>query len=108
MSPVALLLVRAQQSWQLSCCSLTQPGAAHRPAAVQSYSGGKDIWGLHDKDGMASRPEETEKGFRKPIYDDELLEVIGLKSGWHTCALRIRRCLLVVEPARQGGHGLKI
>ena len=35
--------------------------------------------------GFRKRPEETEKVFRKPIYNDELLEVIGLKIGWHTC-----------------------
>ena len=55
-----------------------------RMPCVQSYSGGKDIWGLHDASGMAQRPEEAEKGFSKPIFDDGLLEVIGLKSGWHT------------------------
>lgn len=53
---------------------------------MQSYSGGRDLWGLHDGRNMVKRPEEVEKGFSKPIFDDGLLEVIGLKSGWHTYA----------------------
>ena len=53
---------------------------------TQSYSGGRDLWGLHDSRDMVKRPEEVEKGFSKPIFDDGLLEVIGLKSGWHTYA----------------------
>lgn len=70
---------------------------------VQSYSGGRDLWGLHDSTNMVERPEEVEKGFTKPIFDDGLLEVIGLKSGWHTyaCPLtkqarRLAECALCV------------
>ena len=55
-------------------------------ARTQSYSGGRDLWGLHDRRDMVKRPEEVEKGFSEPIFDDGLLEVIGLKSGWHTYA----------------------
>ncbi|KAK9797760.1 hypothetical protein WJX73_008031 [Symbiochloris irregularis] len=53
---------------------------------LQTYSGGRDVWGLHDSDrtGGAKRPEEAQKGFRKPIFDDGLIEVVGLKTGWHT------------------------
>ncbi|KAK9834687.1 hypothetical protein WJX74_007566 [Apatococcus lobatus] len=46
----------------------------------QSYSGGKDIWGLHDY----RIQEESDKGFGKPIFDDGHIEVIGLKGLWHT------------------------
>ena len=53
----------------------------------QTYSGGRDIWGLHDDDDEARRPEEIQKEFHKPIFDDGLIEVVGLKNGWNTCAV---------------------
>ena len=28
-----------------------------------------------------------EKGFHKPIFDDGLIEVVGLKNGWKTFAV---------------------
>ena len=37
----------------------------------QSYSGGKDIWGLHDHQW----PDEKAKGLKKPIFDDNCIEV---------------------------------
>ena len=37
----------------------------------QSYSGGKDIWGLHDH----RWPDEKAKGLKKPIFDDNCIEV---------------------------------
>ena len=55
---------------------------------MQSYSGGRDIWGLHDDDDHeVHRPEEVRKGLKKPIFDDGLIEVVGLKNGWHTFAV---------------------
>jgi len=45
---------------------------------LQSYGGGRDIWGL------AQTSTLEKKGFKDPIYDDGLIEVIGFKSGWHT------------------------
>eukprot|EP00891_Asterochloris_glomerata_P008689 jgi/Astpho2/8689/Aster-05259 len=49
----------------------------------QSYSGGKDIWGLHDHQW----PDEKAKGLKKPIFDDNCIEVIGLKGGLHTAGV---------------------
>lgn len=49
---------------------------------MQTYSGGKDVWGLKDK-----RPEEgRQRGFVNPIFDDGLLEVVGLEGGWKSWA----------------------
>lgn len=40
------------------------------------------MWGLKDE-----RPEEgTDKGFVSPIFDDGLLEVVGLEGGWKSWA----------------------
>jgi hypothetical protein len=36
---------------------------------LQSYGGGRDLWGLSDNRLMA------EKGFKEPIFDDGLIEV---------------------------------
>ena len=38
---------------------------------LQTYMGGRDLWGLHDH----HMPEEQVKNFKKPIFDDGLLEV---------------------------------
>lgn len=54
---------------------------------VQTYSGGRDIWGLHDDSDKPQRPEEVRKHFKKPIFDDGEIEVVGLRSGWHTWAV---------------------
>ena len=55
---------------------------------LQTFSGKRDIWGLHDHDeSEARRPEEVAKEFHKPIFDDGLIEVVGLKNGWHTFAV---------------------
>ncbi|KAK9811247.1 hypothetical protein WJX72_000630 [[Myrmecia] bisecta] len=51
---------------------------------LQSYSGSRDVWGLHDDE---LRPEEAAKGFSKPIFDDGLIEVVGLTSGLKTLAV---------------------
>ena len=40
------------------------------------------MWGLKDE-----RPEEgKDKGFVSPIFDDGLLEVVGLEGGWKSWA----------------------
>ncbi len=38
---------------------------------LQTYMGGRDLWGLHDH----HMPEEQVKNLKKPIFDDGLLEV---------------------------------
>ena len=48
---------------------------------LQSYGGGRDIWGLTDNTSLA------EKGMQEPIYDDGLIEVLGFQSGWHTAVV---------------------
>lgn len=48
---------------------------------LQSYGGGRDIWGL------AQTSTLEKKGFNDPIYDDGLIEVVGFHSGWHTAAV---------------------
>ncbi|KAG2440916.1 hypothetical protein HXX76_003769 [Chlamydomonas incerta] len=45
---------------------------------LQSYAGGRNLWGPN-----TSEAEEKKHGFKKPAYDDGLLEVVGLLSGWH-------------------------
>ncbi|KAK9852565.1 hypothetical protein WJX84_009673 [Apatococcus fuscideae] len=62
----------------------------------QSYSGGKDIWGLHDY----RIQEESDKGFGKPIFDDGHIEVIGLKGLFHTFA--------VLSGANRHWHGKRL
>ena len=44
---------------------------------MQTYSGGCDIWGLKDD----RKSEGVDKGFVSPIFDDGLLEVVGLEGG---------------------------
>lgn len=44
---------------------------------LQSYGGGRDIWGRHDTAAKA-------KGFKAPAPDDGLLEVVAFHSGWTT------------------------
>lgn len=39
---------------------------------LQTYMGGQDLWGLHER----QRPEEKAKGLVKPIFDDGLMEVV--------------------------------
>ena len=48
---------------------------------LQTYMGGRDLWGLHDH----HMPEEQVKNFKKPIFDDGLLEVPQLPK--HTCLM---------------------
>ena len=49
---------------------------------MQTYSGSRDVWGLKDE-----RPEEgSKKGFVPPIFDDGLLEVVGLEGGFKSWA----------------------
>lgn len=48
---------------------------------LQTYGGGRDIWGLPCSKNL------ERKGFKEPIYDDGLIEVIGLKDGWHTAVV---------------------
>ena len=46
---------------------------------LQSYGGGRDIWGLADSSATST--------FQEPIYDDGCIEVLGFNSGWHTAAV---------------------
>jgi hypothetical protein len=48
---------------------------------LQSYGGGRDIWGLAQTSTLQG------KGFSDPIYDDGMIEVIGFHSGWHTAVV---------------------
>lgn len=41
---------------------------------LQSYTGSRDLWGLHDD------VQDNKRGEQVPIYDDGALEVIGLQS----------------------------
>eukprot|EP01025_Chloroclados_australasicus_P017201 TRINITY_DN18754_c0_g2_i3.p1 TRINITY_DN18754_c0_g2~~TRINITY_DN18754_c0_g2_i3.p1 ORF type:complete len:348 (+),score=50.19 TRINITY_DN18754_c0_g2_i3:49-1092(+) len=45
---------------------------------VQSYAGGKNIW------GKAYKAKDKKRGYQKPNWDDGLIEVVGLKGLWHT------------------------
>eukprot|EP00892_Ulva_mutabilis_P011273 jgi/Ulvmu1/8518/UM044_0052.1 len=47
---------------------------------LQSYGGGRNIWGDHDTDAQ-------ERGFIKPANNDGLIEVVGFKSGFHAGAV---------------------
>ena len=78
---------------------------------LQSYGGGRDVWGLANTGSM------PRKGFSPPIYDDGRIEVVGLRSGWHTAvvmgqltprihAKRLAQCCEVeLELASAGGGG---
>eukprot|EP00210_Caulerpa_lentillifera_P000787 g762.t1 len=46
---------------------------------LQSYAGGRNIWGK----GKLSK-KEKEKGMSEPKIDDGLFEVVGFRTGWHT------------------------
>lgn len=48
---------------------------------LQSYGGGRDIWGL------ACTSNLVKKGMQEPIFDDGMIEVVGFHSGWHTAAV---------------------
>lgn len=48
---------------------------------LQSYGGGRDIWGLAHSSTL------EKKGLTEPIYDDGLIEVLGFRNGWHTAAV---------------------
>lgn len=45
---------------------------------LQTYGGGRDLWGIENEHNLKV------KGFRRPLYNDGLMEVVGLKNGWHT------------------------
>ncbi|KAG2450538.1 hypothetical protein HYH02_005039 [Chlamydomonas schloesseri] len=45
---------------------------------LQSYAGGRNLWGPY-----TTEADEKKLGFKKPKYNDGLLEVVGLLSGWH-------------------------
>lgn len=48
---------------------------------VQSYGGGRDIWGLPETKNL------EKKGFSEPVYNDGIIEVIGFLNGWHTAVV---------------------
>ncbi|DBA81590.1 hypothetical protein WJX77_006239 [Trebouxia sp. C0004] len=45
---------------------------------LQSYGGGRDIWGLADSS------KDTRRGWKTPIFNDGMFEAVGLHSGYHT------------------------
>ena len=45
---------------------------------LQTYGGGRDIWGLDNEKNLAK------KRLKPPSYDDGLIEVVGFRNGWHT------------------------
>lgn len=45
---------------------------------VQTYGGGRDIWGVKNQKNLAK------KNFKPPSCDDGLIEIIGFKNAWHT------------------------
>lgn len=45
---------------------------------VQTYGGGRDIWGLKNTKNLAT------KHFQPPSCHDGLIEVLGFKDAWHT------------------------
>lgn len=45
---------------------------------LQTYGGGRDIWGLSNTKSL------ERKGFMEPAYDDGMIDVVGFRSGWHT------------------------
>lgn len=45
---------------------------------LQSYGGGRDIWGLADN------KNDTQRGWKTPIFNDGMFEAVGLLSGYHT------------------------
>eukprot|EP00884_Botryococcus_braunii_P016317 jgi/Botrbrau1/3369/Bobra.0337s0010.1 len=49
---------------------------------LQSYGGGRDLWGLR-----CDTKEDRAKGWSQPIFNDGLFEVVGLKSGWHSAVV---------------------
>ncbi len=75
------------------------PGGAWRAVAVpksvralvvlslSSYAGGRDLVGARAARGLGA------DGFAPPAPDDGLLEVVGLRSAWHTSAI-----MLAVSP----------
>lgn len=64
---------------------------------LQTYGGGRDVWGLADSVGM------RKQGFSEPRFNDGAIEVVGLLNGWHSAlvmgqlssklhALRLAQC----------------
>ncbi|CAL8467982.1 g7520 [Coccomyxa elongata] len=45
---------------------------------LQSYAGGRDLWGLRDP------ARDAAKGWKTPIFNDGTIEVVGLRNGWQT------------------------
>ncbi|CAK0764782.1 hypothetical protein CVIRNUC_003193 [Coccomyxa viridis] len=45
---------------------------------LQSYAGGRDLWGLRDPQRDAA------KGWQTPIFNDGFIEVVGLRNGYQT------------------------
>ena len=45
---------------------------------LQTYGGGRDIWGLTNTKSL------KEKGLDEPAYDDGKIDILGFRSGWHT------------------------
>ena len=62
---------------------------------LQTYGGGRDIWGLHNERNL------ERKGMQLPKKNDGLLEVIGFRNGWHTA-------LVMGEVATQRVHGKRL
>ena len=41
---------------------------------IQSYAGGRDLWGLHDTN------KDARKGWRTPIFNDGLIEARAMRG----------------------------
>ncbi|KAL3150246.1 hypothetical protein ABBQ32_000102 [Trebouxia sp. C0010 RCD-2024] len=74
--------VRVRRSQEEDWQELVIPKAVRAIVMInlQTYMGGQDLWGLHEH----NTPEEHDKKLVKPIFDDGLLEIVGLKGGLHT------------------------
>ncbi|KAK9860340.1 hypothetical protein WJX84_003520 [Apatococcus fuscideae] len=62
---------------------------------LQSYGGGRDLWGV-----TKSRTKNPQRRWQPPIFDDGLIEVVGLRSGWQMA--------LVMGGNLLGNHGRRL
>ncbi|KAK9840512.1 hypothetical protein WJX84_002557 [Apatococcus fuscideae] len=62
---------------------------------LQSYGGGRDLWGV-----SKARTKNPQRRWQAPIFDDGLIEVVGLRSGWQMA--------LVMGGNLLGNHGRRL
>lgn len=79
---------------------------------VQTFGGGRDVWGVENSKNL------QKKGFKEPRYNDGLIEIVGLKSGWHSAmvmgeinskslhAKRLGQCCAVRMKFKVSGRGI--